>query len=214
MRRTLGAYAALACLLGGCGAADLAVTDAPGPDVDSPVPRVSEPAAAFPAPPECPPMRDLRDGEDVEDVNPGVGRASQTILAKRGMPAHAEIRRYSTGHRSCAAGNFLIIFRVPGGTVFEGWVRRVAAKHGVTLHFVDTRYPLSVLERTGDEVKARMDDLAQAGASLRHTWPETEGGACLKVHVEGDLDAARAVLADFGDKVNVVDRFPTYGPCV
>lgn len=150
--------------------------------------------------------------EAEEPSRPGLHAAVQAIAGRYRTESGRSTGPWYTGLVTCEEGNFFTAFRVPGGAGFDAWIRKIARRHGVTAHFRDARYSRDRIAATGRQVTWRKKRLEQAGAHVRHMSYEYRDGGYLRVGIRGDLEAARHVLADLGDRVRLVEDLDSSAP--
>ncbi len=156
--------------------------------------------------PVCPPDKPVPEGVDFEDLqNPNLNAAIGEVSERYNWERFESNGKHFTGLVVCHPGEFFSVYRVPGGSSFDAWINKIAHKHQVTVHLIDTTYSLDVLSAVQDEIHTRWEGAGDVGATIQSTAPTYRDGASwVEVAVEGDVNAARKVLADFGDKVRVV----------
>lgn len=125
----------------------------------------------------------------------GVSGAAQEITRRLGK--HSAF----TGMDPCAVRNRLVVYRVPGNETFETAVRKVAGRWDIVLVLVDTKYSRAALENTRRIVASRAGALAAKDADLVAAGIFNDG--YLLVSVEDHVSAARQILADLGDRIEV-----------
>lgn len=139
------------------------------------------------------------------DVPPEAARANADLAAaKEAVHQIAESGRHQdayTGLAVLTTANALTVYRVPQHEAFDREVTAVATKHGVKLQLEDASYSRAVLERAKASVLARRAVMAEEGAPLVSMSIRPLG--YVQVIVQGNLQAARRVLADLGDRIKV-----------
>jgi hypothetical protein len=98
----------------------------------------------------------------------------------------------------------MVVLRVPGDEVFDARIRKIVQDRDVSLRSCDSNYALAELRDASDVVSARLAQLAESGATWSYTLSDQAGSPHVEVGIAGDAKAARAVLADLGDRVTVV----------
>lgn len=130
-------------------------------------------------------------------------------------PAVEEITAYTedhpasfTGLRVCPSSGTLFVYRVAGDHEFDSTATAAARRHDVLLVLRDAPYAQAALERVRADILAHYrDDLDRAGAQWLSAGISRRG--FVEIGVLENFDEARAVLAEFGDRVHVVQGHET-----
>lgn len=162
---------------------------------------IMSPADAAPSTTASAPACPIPDGSFTDDdTTPGLEAAKKDVI-KLGNAKSS--RKYYTGLSVCAPQDSLFVYRVPGGKAFDATVASIAERRDVDFVLIDTKYSSRTLDGVESTVKSRRGALAEAGAPLKFLVKSNEG--YVAVVVASNSDAAAAVLADLGDRVEIVE---------
>ena len=107
-----------------------------------------------------------------------------------------------TAMRVCESTAAVTVFRIAGHPEFDSALGAVAREESISVEFVTSVYPTTVIDAAAVEVLGRRTGLAERGATLVHTSGENDGR--LNVGIAGDMGAAQQFLSDLGDVIRIV----------
>jgi hypothetical protein len=127
--------------------------------------------------------------------------------AQRAFYAWYDDRHYARqflGALACPATETVIVYRVPGSTVFDLQTRALAAAHHVGLALVDRTYSHAQLEAAMQRIETDLPGWAVKGIEVRSIVIDSVGDGRLRVIVRHQAAAAQRLFrAKYGSFVRV-----------
>lgn len=145
----------------------------------------------------------LRESKAPPCASPGTFVESLSMAAEK-IKELGHTSRYVetfTGVVLCGSSNRVAVFRVGEDAAFKRKVEQIAAAEGTKLAFVDAEISYAEMMRLTKEIRNREPELKANNAPIDSISRHPEGYVI--VGIQGDLDAARRILSDLLDHVEI-----------